>query len=71
MGAKNGILKSVEIDSTLRDNVYDSLKLMNPGDRIDNYLVQKTDILMLRYSSWDEMVEKTENITNLVRVHVR
>lgn len=70
MSSQNGTLQSVKIDRTLQDNIYNSVQLMVPGEHIDNYMVQKTDILFLRYSSMEEMLHKTLNINKLIKVTV-
>lgn len=68
MAEKNGIVRDVVIDPAIRDNVYQDFSWWKPGDRIENYLVDKLGILFLEYASEQEMVEKIAQIRQLVRV---
>jgi biotin carboxylase len=70
MASKNGIVKTVNISDSIKNNIYDEFFLWKKGDIIDNYLVQKLGIVMLRYDSMDEMMEKTNKLTALIRVEV-
>lgn len=70
MAEKNGVVRDVVIDPAIKKNIYQDLLWWKPGDRIDNYLVDKLGILFLEYESEREMVEKIANIKNLVRVVV-
>jgi hypothetical protein len=70
MSSKNGIVKNVIIDDSLKNNIYDELFWWKKGDVIDNYLVQKLGIVMLNYSSMDEMIEKTNQLNNLIQVEI-
>ena len=70
MSSKNGIVKNVIIDASLKNNIYDELFWWKKGDVIDNYLVQKLGIVMLSYTSMDEMIEKTNQLNNLIRVEI-
>ena len=71
MSPRNGIMKNVIVDPSLKENIYDELLWWKPGDVVDNYLVQKMGIYCLRYDSMEEMISKTNNITNLVRVELQ
>ncbi len=68
MGDKNGIIKEVIISETLKDNIYGDFTWWKEGYEINNYMVDKLGVLFLRYSSYDEMINKTNNITELVKV---
>jgi hypothetical protein len=71
MSSKNGIIKSIQIDNELmQNNVYNSIMLMKAGDSIHNYMTDKAAILFLKYSSKEEMLEKTHEITRLVRLEM-
>ncbi len=70
MSPKNGIIKNIHISESIKNNIYDELFWWKEGDIIDNYLVQKLGIVMLYYSSMDEMIEKTNKLNNLIRVEV-
>jgi hypothetical protein len=67
---KNGLVKNVIIDDSLKNNIYDELFWWKAGDMIENYLVQKLGVVMLRYDSMAEMIEKTNQLNNLIWVEV-
>lgn len=68
MGEKNGIVKDVYISPELQGNIYDEFLWWKPGMEITNYMVDKLGILFLEYGSDDEMKEKSEHITDYVKV---
>lgn len=70
MSPKNGVIKNIHIDSTIKDNIYDKFILMNKGDIIDNFMIQKLGVYFLRYDSMDEMLSKTNIITDLIYVEL-
>jgi len=70
MSPKNGILKYIVIKKPIEGNIYDKMIWLKKGDRINNYLTEKAGVLLLRYSSMDEMLEKTQRINQLICMNV-
>ena len=70
MGPRNGTIRGVTIDRQIEGNIYDKLIWSGRGDRINNYLEDKIGIVMLRYDSMDEMIDKTEKINRLISIDV-
>jgi biotin carboxylase len=70
MSPTNGIIKNIVIDKQIEGNIYDRLIWSGKGDRINNYLADKTGIVLLKYDSMDEMLDKTERITNLIYMDI-
>ncbi|MFZ2399733.1 MAG: ATP-grasp domain-containing protein [Smithella sp.] len=70
MGPKNGIIKNLVIDKQIEGNIYDRLIWSGKGDRINNYLADKTGIVLLKYDSMDEMLDKTERINKLIYMDI-
>lgn len=68
MGEKNGVVKDVYISPELRGNIYDEFLWWKPGMKIANYMADKLGILFLEYENDDEMKEKSEHITDYVKV---
>jgi len=66
MSPKNGIIKNVVIDKQIEKNIYDRLIWLKKGDRIDNYLADKAGVVLLKYDSMDEMMDKTARINQLL-----
>ena len=67
-GDHNGKIRNVVIPDELRCNIYDSLLWWKPGYEIGNYLVDKLGILMLSYGSREEMLDKTDRLTEMIRI---
>lgn len=70
MSPRNGIIKNIVIDKQIEGNIYDRLIWSGKGDRINNYMADKTGIVMLKYDSMDEMLDKTERITRLIHINI-
>lgn len=70
MSSSNGIIKNLFIDQQIERNIYDKLIWLHKGDRINNYLADKTGIVLLKYDSMDEMLDKTERINKLIYLDI-
>jgi biotin carboxylase len=68
MSRKNGTIKNINISPELDGNITDEFMILNKGDKIDQYMVNKLAVIFLRYGSMEEMIKKTMNINNLVSV---
>lgn len=70
MGSQNGIIKKIVIDKQVKDNIYDKLIWMQEGNRISNYLADKAGIVLLKYSSMDEMLDKTIRMNQFIYMDI-
>lgn len=71
MSSQNGIIKKIVIDKQIEGNICDKLIWSGKGDRINNYLADRTGIVLLKYESMDEMLDKTERINQLIYLEVK
>ncbi|MCR5609671.1 MAG: ATP-grasp domain-containing protein [Lachnospiraceae bacterium] len=65
---KNGIIKNIYISEKIRKNIYADFRWSKEGDVIQNHLVDKIGVIFLEFENEDEMIEKSENILNYVKV---
>jgi len=70
MAPKNGIVKNVIIDEHLRGSIYDQIVWWQKGYVIERYLSQKLGVLLLKYDSMEEMMEKAHKLPNLIHVEM-
>jgi biotin carboxylase len=70
MSSRDGIIKKIVIDKQIEGNIYGKLIWSREGDRINNYLADRTGIVLLKYDSMDEMLDKTERINKLIYMNV-
>lgn len=70
MSSKNGVVKDVVIDTYIRKNIYDNLMWWKKDDVVENYMVHKLGVILLEYQSMDEMIEKTAQLNELIKVIV-
>ncbi|MCP4760677.1 MAG: ATP-grasp domain-containing protein [archaeon] len=56
MSDKNGRFNTVHYDQNIQNKVIYKFQLMQPGDRVDNYLVQKMEIVFLQFTTYKEMM---------------
>lgn len=68
MGYKSGIVKDIKISDEIKNNIYDSFIWWKPNDKIRDFMLDKLGILFLQYKTREEMIEKTERITELIKV---
>ena len=52
----------------LYKNIYKSLLWWKPDYEITNYMVDKLGVLFLEYETEDEMLDKSNRITDLIKV---
>ncbi|NKB38876.1 MAG: ATP-grasp domain-containing protein [Gammaproteobacteria bacterium] len=70
MAASNGRLKSIQISDEIRNNIFKEYNWWKEGDLVENYLMQKFGVLLLKFSSLSEMQDKIDNIHQLVKVEL-
>ncbi|MBN1365848.1 MAG: ATP-grasp domain-containing protein [Syntrophaceae bacterium] len=70
MGSRNGTIKNIIFDEQIEGNIYDRLVLLQKSDRINNYLTDKAEVVLLKYDSMNEMLDKTERINKLIYMDV-
>ncbi|MGE7128836.1 ATP-grasp domain-containing protein [Lysinibacillus xylanilyticus] len=65
-----GIFKNVEIDGDIKNNIVEYELLVKPGDPIYSLTGahRTVGLMMLKFTSLNEMIEKMENMTNLVKI---
>ena len=68
MSSKNGVVDDVIISESIKSNIHSELMWWKKGDVIDNYMTQKLGIVILHYSTMEEMLEKTKIMNQLIRV---
>lgn len=71
MGARNGVLDNIVIDSSIEKNIIDSMMWWKPGDKVDNYLVNKFGIVFLKFDSLDELLIKSDDMQELIRANIK
>lgn len=70
MSAEGGTITDIVFDQTIESNVFEKFMLYAPGDRIDNFLIERLGIVFLEFDSLEEMLDKTERMQALIRVEV-
>jgi biotin carboxylase len=68
MAERPGTILEIRITDEISGNIMETFPLRKPGEQIDNHLVDKAAIMFLRYASEDEMIDKNQRITSLIRV---
>jgi biotin carboxylase len=68
MSSKNGVVKDVLIDNCIKNNIYDSLIWWKKNDLIENHLIHKLGVVLLEYQSMDEMIKKTAQLNEMIKV---
>ncbi|NIT61756.1 MAG: hypothetical protein GWN00_37825, partial [Aliifodinibius sp.] len=53
---------------SIEHQIIDKFMWGGVGDQVDNILTSKFGIVFLRFSSQEEMIEKTEQMQQLIRV---
>lgn len=70
MAPRNGTIQEIMIDQQIEGNIYNRLIWSGKGDRINNYLADKTGVVLLKYDSMDEMLHKTGRINKLIYLNI-
>lgn len=71
MSSRNGIVDTVTIHERIRDNIMHSMMWWRSGDKVSDFKSQRLGIIVMKYDSMDEMMEKTQKIDKLVSVRMR
>jgi biotin carboxylase len=70
MSSKNGTVNNVVVDEHIAGNIVNKLMWWKKGLSIKKYLEEKIGIVILKYDSMDEMLDKTERINDLLFIEI-
>lgn len=70
MSPQMGIVKNVFFDKTVKNNIVESFVWWQKSDKILDIMTTKLGIVFLKFSSMDEMLEKTEQMHDLIHVEI-
>jgi biotin carboxylase len=68
MTSRNGEIRGVAIDPSVQANIIDQFLWWKVGDQVDDFLTQKLGIVFLKFKSMNEMLQKTKNLQELIKV---
>jgi biotin carboxylase len=70
MANKNGYIKNLIIHEDIRYNIIDSFIWLDKCRIVSNFTYEKFGLFFLKYSSFEELQEKTKKINNLIKLEV-
>ncbi len=70
MGLKNGNIKEIYLDESIKNNIVDSFIWIDNNKTVDDFKYQKFGLFFLKYNSIEEMEEKTKKINELIRIEL-
>lgn len=68
MSSQKGALDSISYDSSIKKNIIDDFLWWEKGDLITDINTYKSGIVFLKFDSKEEMLNKTENMQDLIKV---
>lgn len=70
MTQHTGTINDVHFSNEITDNVIDQLMWWKPGDRVSDILTAKLGIVFLKFTSSDEMIDKTTRMQELIQADI-
>jgi len=70
MANKTGMLRDIEFNHEIENNILHKFMWWKKGDMVDSFLTDKFGIVFLQFSTIDEMIDKTNRMHELIKVHV-
>lgn len=68
MADRNGILRSYAIPADIESRVFKKTELLKPGDRIENFLVDKIALFYFRYADMKQMNEEIVQYNDRIKI---
>jgi len=68
MTSRAGVVRGLVIDPAVQGDIIEQFMWWKAGDRVDDFLTHKFGIVFLRFNSMGEMLRKTDDMQNLIRV---
>ena len=65
---KNGIAKKIFIDPNIRENIVSKMVFLKKSQLIRDFADQKHGVFILKFLSWNEMIEKMSRINKLIYI---
>ncbi|MDZ5471969.1 ATP-grasp domain-containing protein [Bacillus sp. 31A1R] len=70
MSSKPGRIKDISFDQSIQKNIINKFTWYKKGDIIENVMINKFGIVFLEFEKHEEMMDKTNNLNELIRVEV-
>lgn len=70
MASKKGAIRDVLYDETIKNNVVDEFVWWKKGNNITDVLTHKCGIVFLKFTTFEEMINKTKKMQQLIKVDV-
>lgn len=70
MADREGIVKDVEFSDAIQRNIIEKFMWFKPGEQITDKMYYKAGIVFLRFETLEEMLQKTAEMTKLIKVVV-
>ncbi|MDR1740876.1 MAG: hypothetical protein LBR38_03385 [Synergistaceae bacterium] len=70
MSDRNGEVKGISFNESIEDNIIERLIWSQNGDAIEDFMVDKLGIVIMKFGSFDEMWSKTERMNNIIHAEV-
>ena len=66
----NGIIKDIIIDSGYKEHIIDKMQWLYPGDKIENYMINKAGIVFYEYQNAAELRERMKALYEHMRIEI-
>ena len=70
MTDKNGVFKRLNIDAAVQESIVDIFPLLQDGDTVENYLVQKAAISFHTFPTVAELRQKSRDMQELIQMEM-
>jgi biotin carboxylase len=67
---RTGIIKDIFIDPAIKDNIIEKFMWWNPDDSVTDIYTAKFGIVFLKFNSMDEMLKKSSELQELIKVKI-
>ncbi len=70
MADKTGVLNNINFNHEIEDNIFNKFMWWQKGTIVGNHLTEKFGIVFLKFSSMEEMLDKTSRMQELIKAEV-
>lgn len=68
MARRNGVLKSYTIPDDIKSHIFQTIEMLRPGERLEDYMNERVAYIYYKYDNYDEALEAVRHFNDNIKI---
>lgn len=68
MARRNGVLKSYTIPDDIKSHIFQTIEMLQPGERLEDYMNERVAYIYYKYDNYDEALEAVRHFNDNIKI---